>query len=401
MSGDVTKTVNIAFKQTGVTSLAQVIQKLNRDMDHARANYDVAQEKLDELGRSGKITGENLEAMSRSLRTGLNQELRSLAKNASNASYAENKLNQGLHQQNQNLPRLRYALYDVSTTLAIAGAAMLGLGAASLGTAIKMDREFADVVRTTGTYLDETGLATARLRNSFDDLFASLPASWSELTEIGTLAGQLNIASEDVAEFTKLVTMFAATTDVSVEQSATAFGRLAELLDVPADQYENLGSSILAVGVNSIATETEIVSLSTQIASIGNFAGFSADEVFGLSAALASLGTKPELARGTITRLFTNIANAIGTGGERLELFGRVSGMTAEQFAQAWEDDAGGALQAFIAGLGRVEISGGNVIETLRALGIASVRDVPTILKLAQNHELLAEQMQIAADGFA
>jgi hypothetical protein len=37
----------------------------------------------------------------------------------------------------------------------------------------------------------------------------------------------------------------------------------------------------------------------------------------------------------------------------------------------------------------------------LRALGIASVRDVPTILKLAQNHELLAEQMQIAADGFA
>ncbi|MCK9603156.1 MAG: phage tail tape measure protein [Candidatus Omnitrophica bacterium] len=401
MSGDVTKTVNIAFKQTGVTSLAQVIQKLNRDMDHARANYDVAQEKLDELGRSGKITGENLEAMSRSLRTGLNQELRSLAKNASNASYAENKLNQGLHQQNQNLPRLRYALYDVSTTLAIAGAAMLGLGTASLGTAIKMDREFADVVRTTGTYLDETGLATARLRNSFDDLFASLPASWSELTEIGTLAGQLNIASEDVAEFTKLVTMFAATTDVSVEQSATAFGRLAELLDVPADQYENLGSSILAVGVNSIATETEIVSLSTQIASIGNFAGFSADEVFGLSSALASLGTKPELARGTITRLFTNIANAIGTGGERLELFGRVSGMTAEQFAQAWEDDAGGALQAFIAGLGRVEISGGNVIETLRALGIASVRDVPTILKLAQNHELLAEQMQIAADGFA
>src|SRR5690606_16545289 len=149
------------------------------------------------------------------------------------------------------LPRLRYALYDVSSSLTLADDGMLALSGSVLGRATTMDREFADVVRTTEVYLDDTGEAARELRAEFDQLFSTMPASWGVLTEIGTLAGQLNIASGSVAEFTKLVAQFAATTDVSVEDSATAFGRLAELLDVPASEFENLGSSILAVGVNS------------------------------------------------------------------------------------------------------------------------------------------------------
>lgn len=312
------------------------------------------------------------------------------------------RLNEEANRASQSsLPRLRYALYDVSTTATVAGASLLALGTAVAGTSIKMDRQFADVIRTTGVYLEGSSVSANELRESFNALFASMPSSWSDLTEIGTLAGQLGVASENVAEFTKLVTMFASTTDVSVEQAATAFGRLAELLDVNSSEYENLGSSILSVGVASVATESQIINTTSQLASMGSYAGFSADEVIGLSSAMASLGTQPELSRGVITRLFVNISNAIADGGERLEAFGQTAGMTGREFADAWGTDAAGAFQSLISGLGQVEDQGGNSVRVLQDMGITAARDIPTILRLAQNHELLAEQMKIARDGYA
>ena len=298
-----------------------------------------------------------------------------------------------------SLPRLRYALYDVSSSLTVAGAAMTGFAAATLGLSVSMDRDFADVLRTTESYMDETGETAARLRDEFNELFASMPSSWGDLTDIGALAGQLNVASENVAEFTRLVAQFAATTDVSIEDSATAFGRLSTLLDVPASEFQNLGSSILAVGVNSVATESQIINISTQITAMAASAGFSADQVFGLSSALASLGTQPELSRGVITRLFSNINSAIETGSEQLDKFGAAIGTTGRQFAEAWGSDASGTLLRLMEGIGAKE--GPAAVAALNDLGIVAARDVPTLLRLAQNSDVLADSLATAAQGYA
>src|SRR5690625_1660063 len=279
------------------------------------------------------------------------------------------------------------------------GAGMLG-AATSVGVvSTKMSRDFADVIRTTEAFRDVTGQTARSIRQDFEDLYTSLPAEWGDITRIGEMAGQMNIAGQDVAHFTELVTKFAASTDVSVDSSATAFGRLSELLDVTADEYENLGSSILSVGVNSVATENQIIEISQQIAGIAGTAGLTADEVVGLSSALASIGTAPELSRGIVTRFFTNLMNATSEGGARLENFASVSGMTAEQFKQAWGQDAAGAFQAVIKGLGQVEES--EAINVLKELGIQQVRDIPAVLKLAQNYELLGRSMDIAAQGYS
>lgn len=311
---------------------------------------------------------------------------------------AQQNLNKGTSTGANNLPRLRYALYDVSSSLGIAGAAMLALGAATVGTAIKMDRQFADVVRTSGTYLDRTGASTKQLRQDFNELFTSLPTSWGDLAEIGTLAGQLGVASENIAEFTQLVTKFSATTDVSVEQSATAFGRLTELLGLTSAQYENLGSAILATGTSSVATESQIINTSSQIASMGNFAGLTADEVIGLSSSLASLGVQPELSRGTVTRFFTILTTAISEGGDKLDKFGAIAKMSGKDFADAWRADRSDAIITLLQGL---QSQGDGAITTLKGLGITASRDVPTLLKLAQNYELVGKQFEISSQGFA
>ncbi|GAA4481787.1 phage tail tape measure protein [Microbacterium panaciterrae] len=298
----------------------------------------------------------------------------------------------------QSLPRLRYALYDVAQTATYTGIAMTGLSIAVGAVSIKMDRQFADVVRTTGTYMDTTGHQTEALRAQFDNLFSQIPTSWGDLTQIGALAGQLGIANQDVAEFTKLVAQFAATTNVTVDQAGTAFGRLAALLDIPSAKFQNFGSAVLRVGVNSVATESQILSLSTQIAPMARVAGFTADQVVGLSGALASLGVQPELARGTVTRLFTNIATSVANGGTKLDAFARLSNESAAQFSQSWGTDASGALQTLLNSIGNLDQS--QAIQALQDIGVKSARDIPTMLRLAQNTDLLAKALKDAKGGW-
>ena len=294
----------------------------------------------------------------------------------------------------QRLPTLRYALYDVSTNIGLVSAALTGAAAVTFGFAIQYERDFANVIRTTGA----TGQAAQALLSDFMKLKSEIPVSWAELTNIGTLAGQLNVAQKDIADFTKNVAMFAATTDVTAEAAATAFGRLDQLINGVNGDYEALASSILAVGVNSVATESQIIAVAQNIASIGNQAGLTADQLIGFSGALASVGIQPELARGLTTRLFTEISTSISQGSVQLENFGRIAGMSGDQFAAAWSSNAGLTLVQFLKGL---NAEGKNAEASLAQLGITSVRDVPNILKLSQGYEEVGRLLGVSAEGYS
>lgn len=289
-------------------------------------------------------------------------------------------------------PRLRYALYDVSSTATIAGAALLAMSVATASVAINFQREFADVARTT----DATGVALEQLREDFNELYRTIPISFDDLTDIGTLAGQLDIADASLASFTETVAKFSATTGVSVEDSATAIGRLAQLLPDVGDDYEGLADSILKVGTNSVSTEAQIIAIASQLAGVATTANLSSQELIALSGTLASLGTAPELSRGVITRLFSNIEVAIASGGERLQDFATVSGRTAEEFASDWSTDSFAVIQDLFSGIGS---SGSDMGSVLRDLGITASRDIPVFQKLAQNTDLLASAFDDASSA--
>lgn len=298
----------------------------------------------------------------------------------------------------QNLSTSRYALYDVSSTLTMAGAAMLGLSVATSTVAIAWERDFAQVIRTTGV----TGDAVGVLREGLVDLAQTMPVAFGDLAEIATLGGQLGVAQENIISFTETVAKFSAVTDLTVTAAATAFGRLDALLPDVQGNYEALGSSIAKVGVNSVATESQIVAISTQISSMGAFAGLSAAEVVGLSGALASIGSAPELSRGTITRVFTQMSKAITEGGSKLEGFAKIAGVSSSEFASAFGTNRFGPIfQSFIEGLNDTSRSGGNAVATLSELGITSVRDVPLLLRLSSAGDLLGKSMGDAATGFS
>src|SRR5690606_29785545 len=110
---------------------------------------------------------------------------------------------------------------------------------------------------------------------------------------------------------------------------------------------------------NSIATETGIVNVATQIASMGQYAGYTANQTIGLAGALSSIGVAPEPARGTITRTFSNIGTAVSKGGEDLQKSAELSGRSSEQFVAAWgTDQFAGVFVDMMRGLYNVTQSG-------------------------------------------
>jgi len=304
----------------------------------------------------------------------------------------------GIVNMTNHLPRLRYALYDVSQSLTVLGGGLIAVGVSLFKVNAEFERAFADVERTVFNATDKSTRAVSRLRNELVELSTSIPVGFADLAQIATLAGQLNVAEERVASFTGTVAKFSATTDVTIDAAATAFGRLDALVQGVDGQFEKLASSILAVGVNSVATESDIIAISAQIASIANIAGFSASELIGFSSALASVGTRPELARGTFTRLFTEIQQSVSEGGDQLEAFARTANQSVDQFTSAW--GAGSGTEQVIAILRGLEEAGTDADRVLAELGITSVRDVPTLLKLAQGVEAVEEQIRIANIGF-
>jgi hypothetical protein len=75
--------------------------------------------------------------------------------------------------------------------------------------------------------------------------------------------------------------------------------------------------------------------------------------------------------------------------------------MTAEEFKQAWADDAVGALNSFIQGLNNVEQNGASAIVILDELGIKNVRQTKAILGLASAGDLLSNSVALANSAWS
>lgn len=293
-----------------------------------------------------------------------------------------------------SLANTRYAMHDLSMTAGMLGAALTAGLAVGVKTVTDYETAIANIRRTGEMSAD----AAAKLRDEFVQMASEIPVAFSELGRIGELAGQLNVPSDRIAAFTENVAMFGATTDVTVDAAATAFGRLDALLPDVQGQYDRLGSSILKVGINSVATESEIISTTSQIAAAGSAAGMTADQVIGLSASFASLGVAPEAARGTVIRVLGLMNAAISEGGENLQAFASAANMSAQEFAASWGTSA--FTDSFIGFLEGIDSEGSRAQLALKNLGIWAARDQNNLLKLSQNTQTVTEIMGDAATGF-
>lgn len=322
-------------------------------------------------------------------------------RDASNSIKAQMRDNAAAADQaERNLARERYALYDVAAAYTAIATAAGGLTVALAGTAIDFERAFVNVERTTDFVSAKIGAAAESAKNDLKSLASEIPVSFGQITEIATIGNQLGIAQGALTAFTETVAKFSSTTGVSVDSTAMAFGRIGELLGVPAQEFEKMGSAIAFAGVNAVATEEQILSVTKEIATTAKMAKFSTADIIGLSTALSSLGIAPEAARGSIIRTFAGINGAISEGGDKLEAYARIAGMSAQEFASSWQENGQVAFDSFLQGLQSLSDQGQNLDSVLRGIGMKNVRDIQTIQKLGDNYAVYASSLADANQGF-
>lgn len=300
-------------------------------------------------------------------------------------------------QYEQGLAATRYALYEVAATYTAVATAAAALPVASTKAAIEMEAQFAHVARTT----QATGAPLERLRNDFVNLSTEIPVTFEELSKIGTLGAQMDIPVQSLESFSDTVAKFSATTDVSVDQAAMSFGRLANMMQLTEADYRQLGASISELGTASVATESEILAIAESIATTANMAGFAEHEVVGLSTAMASLRIRPEMARGALQRIFAQINAAVADGSETLTSYAAALGTTEEAAANLWRNDPSQFFQRVAEAIGQLDDNIARSQFIREGLGLRNVRDVELLNRLANGYEVYADSMNLAADAYA
>ena len=280
---------------------------------------------------------------------------------------------------------------------------LVGLFTLATKAAIDYESAFVGVIKTTeglGDSIWDLTEAGAALYRGFRDLSLEIPVAATELAKIGEIAGQLGIAADDIMEFTAVIAAIGVTTDLSTEEAATAFARLANIMQMPIQEVERLASTFVHLGNNIAATESELVDIALRIAGVGHVVGLTEPDVLGWAAAMKSVGLNAELGGSALSRVLARLAELAAEGSDALAPFAEVAGLTADAFLRLWETDPSQAMLAFITGLGGLDEAGGSAILTLNDLELGQIRVRDTLLRLAGAAPQVAEALVLANTGW-
>ena len=274
------------------------------------------------------------------------------------------------------------------------GAALAGIGIASLKTAAEFETAFAGVRKT----VELSEKEFTKLEDKFKDISKTTPIAFTEIAHIGELAGQLGVSGvKNIEKFTKTIADISVTTNMTAETAATEFARIANVMQLPLDQVDRMGATIVDLGNNFATTEAEISTFAQRVAGAGKIAGLSTSDVMGIGTAFTSVGVQAEAGGTAVQKMLIKMNTSVQQGGEELEIFAKTAGITTEEFKKGWEKDAGMTFANFVTGLGS---QGDAAIGTLEELGMSDVRLVRSFLSLAGAGDLITNTMNVANDAW-
>ena len=322
------------------------------------------------------------------------REVQGLTK-ATEKSSVESKT--ALGRMTESAQKNRAAWTETGIAVTAAGVAM---GAALVGStkaAIEWETAFTGVLKT----VEGTPKQLAAIEDGLRAMARELPISQTELAGVAEAAGQLGIQTDSILEFTRTMVDLGQTTNLTADEAATSIAQMMNVMQSAPDDVDNIGAALVALGNNGASTERDIVQMAQRIAGAGSIIGLSEADVLAFANALASVGIEVEAGGTAISRTMTDIAKAVAEGGEGLAGWAEIAGVSADEFAQAFNDTPEEAITLVVEGLGRLDAAGGNVFATLDKLGQSDRRVSDALLRLSGSGDLLRNSLQLGSDAFA
>lgn len=271
----------------------------------------------------------------------------------------------------------------------------------------------------------------------------------TEIAGVAEVVGQLTDNIENVLPITETAIKLGDTTNMKAGDAATSLTRLMNIMGDGGDMAGSYGSALVELGNNMATDEKSILNMSLRIAGAGTTLGMTGDQVLALSAGLSSLGIRAEAGGSSISRVllsmgeaartgttemdelqektgmttrelemlmenspsdFRKLADSIGMtnsemkeivkGGVHLQEFADISGMTADEFAQAMQEDAYSALLAFLGGLGQLDDEGASAFSVLQGLDLNTIRVRDSLLRGAAGYEEMTKAASMSSEAF-
>ena len=273
---------------------------------------------------------------------------------------------------------------------------VLALGATAIKASLDFESTFTSVRKT----VDATEAEFDALAASSKAMSTQIAASTGEINEVMATAGQLGIHNDYLVGFARTMIDLGNSTDIVADKAASTLAKFANITNMDQSLFGNLGATLVDLGNKFATTESSIMEMSLRLAAAGHQVGLSEAQILGFAAALSSVGIEAEMGGSAFSKALVKMEVAAATGGEALEDFARVSGLTAEGFKSLFESDPAGAFQAFITGLSRMDEEGVSAIATLNDIGIAEVRLRDTLLRAVNANELFARTQDVAINAW-
>lgn len=375
-------------------SLGQAIQAQKNVLDQMKQNFDKldpGSAKFDKAAADIERENAKLAAMEGQLYK-VEQALKAVGRENSFSGKME-ALGKNLVKSGEHIQNFGKKVSDFGGTLTKGITAPL---VASAGFAVKAAVDYESAFAGVRKTVDATEGEYKKMSSAIREASKVMPASAVEIAKVAESAGQLGIKKKNIVDFSKTMIDLGESTNMTADEAAISLARLANITQMPQSEFRRLGSTIVDLGNNFATTESEIVEMSLRLAGTGHLVGLTEPQILALATAMTSVGINAEAGGSSFSRVMQKINTQVLSGGDKLDKFAKVAGMSAENFAKSWKTEPQIAMLAFLDGLKKVKASGGDVTQTLKQLGIKSTQEIDTMQRMAGAGDLLSRALKTA-----
>lgn len=295
-------------------------------------------------------------------------------------------------------------MQDLGGKIEAAGKKFMAISTVSAGalvgvakSAIDFETAWTGVTKT----VDGTDAQLEKIRQGILDLSEETGSSAEDIAAVAENAGQLGVSTGDVLDFTETMVRLGDSTNLSADEASSAIAKLYNIMGGNMNTVDKFGSSIVALGNSMATTEADILNMATRIAGSGTQIGLTEQEVLALAASLSSVGLEAEAGGTAISTIMSNIDKDVAKGSDNLKTWAEVAGVSVSDFKNLWENDAMGAIQLVVGGLGDASKGGENLNLILDELGITSIRQTDTMKRMSGASDLLTNAVKISNEAWA
>lgn len=295
---------NLKFGEKSLENYQKNVKTLNTDIEKYRRNMETLSKRhkqaVEDHGANSKAAQELAAEYNKQANTlnylegqleSANAELKKMQEQQRIAESKWGKMGNVFEETGNKLKDVGKGMRDVGKSMAmyVTTPVVAGFGLATKAS-IDWESAFAGVKKT----VDDSAEGYQELSDGILDMSKNLPVAATDIAAVAESAGQLGIERDSILDFTKTVIDLGESTNMTREQAATEFARFANIVSMPQSAFNNLGSSIVALGNSMATTESEIMSMTMRVAAQGNQVGMTEADIVALSGTMSSLGIEAE-----------------------------------------------------------------------------------------------------------